>query len=200
MINKPFFQKLLTDYMAKSQKRHQIIKDSSDALRLSKQAIFSLQRDDLEIAKNLISDVEKILSNIKSHFEKDDSLRNQGAYRAALEEYTEAKLFYNVLTGKDIDSLENEEITHETYLSAICDVTGELVRKAVTQATKHEFDNVEKYRKATKEIIAELLNFNLSGGQLRSKYDDAKRNLRRLEDIMYDVKVKRSWFGSRSPL
>ncbi|NQU77520.1 hypothetical protein HQ544_02370 [Candidatus Falkowbacteria bacterium] len=192
MINKEFFQKLLSNYIAKSSKRHQIIKDSSDALRLSKQAIFAMQRDDLENASNLIIDVEKILGGIKEYFEEDDSLRSQGAYRAALEEYVEAKLFHNVLMGKDIDALENEELTYETYLSAICDVTGELVRKAVTQATKHEFENVEKYRKATEEIIAELLNFNLSGGQLRSKYDDAKRNLRRLEDIMYDVKVKRS--------
>lgn len=191
MLNKTFFQKLLADCINYSQKRHQIIKDSSDALRLSKQAIFSLHRDDLEIAKKLINDVEKILLKIKTYFKEDESLRYQGSYKAALEEYAEAKFFHNVLTGKKIDFLKEDGLDYEGYMSGICDLTGELVRKAVNMATKGKFSEVEKYRDAVEEIIGELIKFNLNNGHLRSKYDDAKRNLRRLEEIMYDVNVKR---------
>lgn len=191
MINKQLFEKLLTDYINFSAKRHQIIKDSSDALRLSKQAIFAMHRDDLKTAKDLIASVEQIFTNIKSHFERDGSLRREGAFRAALEEYAEAKFFYNVLTGKKIDFLKEEELNYESYLSGVCDLTGELVRKAVNQATKGKFDKVQEYRDVTEEIIGELIKLNLNNGHLRSKFDDAKRNLRRLEEMLYDIKIKR---------
>lgn len=191
MLNKKLFEKLLQDYINYSSKRHQIIKDASDALRLSKQAIFAIHRDDLKTAAKLIRGVEKIFTDIKIHFKRDASLRHEGAFRAALEEYTEAKFFYNVLSGKEIDFLAEKEITYEAYLSGICDLTGELVRKAVNQAIKGEYKELEKYRDATEEIIGELIKFNLNNGHLRSKYDDAKRNLRRLEGILYDIKIKR---------
>lgn len=191
MLNPKLFQQLLKDFMVYSSKRHQIIKDSSDALRLSKQAIFTLHRDEIEPAEKLISEIESILKNIKINFEKDPSLRYEGSFRAALEEYAEAKFFYNVLVGKKIDFLAEEEINYEGYLAGICDLTGELVRKAVNQATKGKFNDVKKYRDVTEEIIGELIKFNMNNGHLRSKYDDAKRNLRRLEEILYDVKIKR---------
>lgn len=191
MINKKLFQQLLVDYATYGNKRHQIIKDSSDALRMSKQAIFSLHRDDLKTADKLLEDIEGILTDIKKHFKQDLSLRHEGAFRAALEEYVEAKFFYNVLTGKKLDFLAEKEITYEAYLSGICDLTGELVRKAVAKATRGKFDEVEKYRDAVEEIIGELIKFNLTSSHLRSKYDDAKRNLKRLEEILYDIKIKR---------
>lgn len=191
MLNKTLFKKLLADYISYSAKRHQIIKDSGDALRLSKQAIFSLHRDDLKTADKLLKDVEKIFSGIKAHIKKDASLRYQGVFKAALEEYAEAKFFYNVLSGKKIDLLKEKELDYEGYLSGICDLTGELVRKAINMATRGDFKKVEKYRNTTEEIIGELIKFNLNNGHLRSKHDDAKRNLRRLEEIMYDVRVKR---------
>lgn len=192
MLNKKLFEQLLKDYINYSAKRHQIIKDSSDALRLSKQAIFTLHRDDIKTTEKLIVEIESILKNIKANFERDPSLRYEGSFRAALEEYAEAKFFYNVLVGKKIDFLAEEELDYESYLSGICDLTGELVRKAVNQATKGKFGGVKKYRDVTEEIIGELIKFNMNNGHLRSKYDDAKRNLRRLEEILYDVKIRRN--------
>jgi len=190
MLNKKLFEKLLKDYINYSSKRHQIIKDSSDALRLSKQAIFSMHRDDMKIAGKLIEDVENIFANFQTYFKRDSALRREGAFRAALEEYAEAKFFYNVLVGKKVDFLDEKELNYEGYLCAICDLTGELVRKAVNMATKRKFKEVEKYRDIVEEIIGELIKLNMNNGHLRSKFDDAKRNLRRLEEMLYDIKIK----------
>ena len=190
MLNKQLFEKLLEDYINYSSKRHQIIKDSSDALRLSKQAIFSMHRDDMKIAGKLIEDVENIFANFQTYFKRDSALRREGAFRAALEEYAEAKFFYNVLVGKKVDFLDEKELNYEGYLCAICDLTGELVRKAVNMATKRKFKEVEKYRDIVEEIIGELIKLNMNNGHLRSKFDDAKRNLRRLEEMLYDIKIK----------
>lgn len=191
MINKKLFQKLLEGYINYSSKRHQIIKDSSDSLRLSKQAIFSMHRDDMKNAQKLIKEVESIFANFQTYFKSDAALRREGAFRAALEEYAEAKFFYNVLTNKKIDFLKEKELNYEGYLSAVCDLTGELVRKAVNQATKRKFKEVEKYRDTVEEIIGELIKLNMNNGHLRSKFDDAKRNLRRLEEMLYDIRIKR---------
>ena len=68
-------------------------------------------------------------------------------------------------------------------------MTGELTRKAVLRAIDKKFKDVDFLVAGIREVIAELLKFNLTS-YLRTKYDQAKNNLRRAEEILYDVKMK----------
>ena len=63
MINKKFTQKLKEDYQKQGSERRQIVGLSNIVLHSSKRAIFSLHRDDVKRAEDLLSEVEKIYRN-----------------------------------------------------------------------------------------------------------------------------------------
>lgn len=188
MINKKIFNKLKSEYQNYSQERHNLIKLSSDILRQSKQAIFAVHKNDLPTAQALISDAEKVLKKISDQkSKKDRRLENEGAYQAALEEYSEAKLFYQFITDKKIGEIAGVGV--DQYLGGLCDFTGELVRRAINLAVKKQYAEIEKYHTIVEAIIGELIQFDLTKN-LRTKYDQAKRNLKNIEEILYDIAIR----------
>ncbi len=189
MINKKFIQKLKKDYDNKTGERRQIISLSNVVLHDSKRIIFSLHRSDLRKASESLSNTEKALTSLEKKF-GFSRLAEEGAYKAAAEEYVEAKMFYRVMTGKKVDKISNFKLGTDSLLGGICDLTGELVRKAVNQASEGNFDEVKKIKKAINEIMAELVEFDITG-YLRTKFDQAKTNLRKIEQIDYEIKLRK---------
>lgn len=190
MLDTKTMQKLKSDYKMHRDMRHNLIGSSNDLLKLAKQAIFTLHRNDFAVAKKTLDEIKKGLQKLqKGLFKKHPQLRLQGAYLAAVEEYVEAELFYQALTAKKIQMIKGVEIGAEQYIGGICDMTGELGRRAVIKATEKEFDEVEKYTRIVEEVTGILLQFDLVG-QYRQKYDDVKRNLKRLEGIRYDISLR----------
>jgi len=81
-------------------------------------------------------------------------------------------------------------VNYDDYLGAICDLTGEIVRKMILLVTNGEDEKAKKLKEFITEIINELIKFDLTG-YLRHKYDEAKRNLKKAEEILYDLKIKK---------
>lgn len=189
MINQKLFQQLKKDFEFYGEERRKLIAVSNEALTKSKQAIFSFHRDDLKSGNSLLTEVEKIFQDLEKKFKQEPELRYEGAYRAALEEYVEAKFFGRFLEDGKIDFIKGAEIDADTYLGGLCDFTGELVRKAVLAATDKKFKKVEELAASIRDVIGELIKMNLTG-YLRTKYDQAKNNLRRVEEVLYDVKMR----------
>lgn len=189
MLNKPFFHKLQKEYIDYANARHEIIKVSSDALRMSKQAIFALHREEQKTAGDLISGVEDIFKELSNKFKSDKRLQYEGAYKAAVEEYVESKLFYQFLKTKKIAVISEVKVDLEGYLGGLCDFTGELVRRAVKLATQKKYEEIKLYAEVTDQVISELVQFNLTK-ILRNKYDQTTRNLKKLEEILYDLSLR----------
>lgn len=189
MINQKLFQQLKKDFDFYGDERRKLIGVSNEALMKSKQAIFAFHRDDFRGGNTLLLEVEEIFRALEKKFKQEAELRYEGAYRAALEEYVEAKFFGGFLEGKKIDFIKGAEIDADTYLAGLCDFTGELVRKAVLSATDKKFKRVEELVAGVRDVIGELIKMNLTG-YLRTKYDQAKQNLRRAEGVLYDVKMR----------
>ncbi len=188
MINKKFIQKLKKEYDKKESERTQIINLSGTVLHNSKRIIFALHRGDIQKAgKNLI-ETEKILQKLEKKFGRK-RISEEGSYRAGTEEYVEAKMFYLIVTGKKIDRIKEVKIDSNIYLGGICDLTGELVRKAINEAADGNLGEVEKMKKIINEIMAELIEFDMVG-YLRTKYDQAKNSLRKIEQIDYEIRMR----------
>ncbi|MCK5123328.1 MAG: hypothetical protein KAQ87_04260 [Candidatus Pacebacteria bacterium] len=188
MINKKFIQKLKKDYDKGENERRQIIKLSDVVLHSSKRTIFSLHRGDLSKAKTELTEIEKSLQKLEKEF-GHQRVSKEGSYRAGAEEYVEAKMFYFVMAGEKVDKIKGINLNIDSYLGGLCDLTGELVRQAINQATAGNFDEVDKIKKIINEIMAELVKFDMTG-YLRTKYDQAKNNLRKIEQIEYEVKMR----------
>lgn len=189
MINKKFVQQLRKDFDAHGSERRQIISAANAVLHDSKKAIFSLHRDDIAGAEKTLKELEEILKNLEKKF-NSSRLMQEGSYKAALEEYVEAKMLLLVMTGKKVDKIQGIKIDYESYLGGICDLTGELVRQAVNMAASGKREKAIKMKIFIDEIMAELVEFDMTG-YLRTKYDQAKGNARKIEQINYEINLRK---------
>ena len=190
MIDKKFFAKLKKDYNSYDINRRIIIKHSTDILKLAKQAIFALHRDNMAESEKNFKDSEELIKYLNTRIKKEKGLEYEGIFLAALEEYCEAKLLYQFLKTGKVGALPGFKLDENTYLGGLSDFTGELVRRAVFLATRRRYQEVAICEQAIEDVVHELIQFNLIG-PLRPKFDQAKNNLRKIEEIMYDLEIKK---------
>jgi len=188
-MDKNFFSKILADHQNYVKLREKVINLSRKVLKLSKQSIFMLHRDDIEEAKKLQDDAEKILKEINSFFAREKKLEFEGSYRECSEEFIEANLFYGFIKNNEVGLDTKIKFSFDDYLGGVSDLTGELLRKAIQLATRGEYKQLETYHQAMENILGELIKHDFTG-KLRMKYDAAKRNLKRMEEVMYEIKIK----------
>ncbi len=190
MLDKKFFAKIRSILLNYSKKRREIIKISGDAQQLSKKSIFASQRNDFESAKKLINQSATLLKKIQLLAKTDRRLENEGSYKAALEEYIESFIFFQCVNNKTISDIKEINVDADIYISGICDVPGELYRYAIKSATDKNFDMTRKCYELCEEIILELVDMDLTGYN-RQKFDQAKQALHKLEQVIYEVGLKR---------
>lgn len=190
MLNKDLIKYLKEKHGDFVKSRRILIKESGEVLSLSKRAIFAFHRDDFNQGNSLVKKAEDCLNSIQKRFiKKDISLLQEGSLKAAQEEFIEAKFFSLALTEKYLSKMKEIDINYESYIGGLCDLTGELTRKSVNLAIAGDFKKVFYFKEFIEEIIGELIQFDLTG-YLRVKYDQAKNNLRKIEKICYDIKMR----------
>lgn len=188
MINKKFVSALKDDYKKQEAERRQIIALANDVLFHSKKAIFALHRQEIKIADQKLKEMEEILLQLEKKFSLK-RIEKEGAYKAAVEEYVEAKLLSFVVKGEPIDRIKKLHLENDAYLGGICDLLGELVRRATNEAAAGHFEQVEITKKLSNDIMDQLIDFDMTG-YLRTKYDQARGHLRKLEQMAYEIKLK----------
>lgn len=184
MVNFSKLQKEFSDY---DTERENLIKKSRDVLKLSKLLIYAVHRDELDNAAKLLKEIEKekkLLDKIATHSNK---MLFEGSYKVGLQEYAEAVLYYHFVTGGKLIELD---ISAEHYVLGLADLPGELVRRAVFLAGKGKVEDVGKIRDAVDDVYGELLKFDFRDNEIRRKVDAVKYDLRKLEDLMLDLKLK----------
>lgn len=176
-------------YQAAAQARARVNEQAAAAQHVAKLAIFAAQRGELPAA-------ERQLVAARTALRRAGSLAGSlgpstvGSFRAAQEEYAEAALFVGYLRSGTLLPPAQLKVPDETYLGALSDFIGELARYAVKCATTGEIKAVAKLTQVATEVVGELAATNLTGN-LRSKFDQAKQHLRKLEDIQYDLHIHR---------
>lgn len=189
MIHRAFFTKLRAAHARYEQERREVIKAAGDALGLSKQAIFAFHRGDRAAGERLLADAGGIAKTLSRRFARVKGLEWEGAYRAMLEEYVEASLYGAYLAGRRIGPVQAPGIDEDAYLGGLLDFTGELVRRAVTEATRKDVREVRRCHAAVEAVMGEVIRMNITG-PLRPKFDQAKTNLRKLEEMLYDLSLR----------
>ncbi len=186
MVN---FNKLAKEFHEYDSLRESLIKKSRDVLKLSKQLIYAVHREDLGKAATLLQHIKKELTTLNRIAKKHPKLEFEGSYKVAMQEYAEAVIYYNFIkTGKLVDL----KISANHFILGLADVPGELVRKAVYLAGKGQHDKVTKIRDAVDKIYGELLKFDFRDNEIRRKVDGIKYDLRKLEDLVLDLKLRKN--------
>ncbi|OGH81709.1 MAG: hypothetical protein A3F93_03095 [Candidatus Magasanikbacteria bacterium RIFCSPLOWO2_12_FULL_34_7] len=187
-MNKVFMGKIRKELHSYQLKRREIIRESGDALHYAKRAIFSMHRDDMNEAETKIKEAEAIFKKLNIKFKTDKKILYEGSYKAAVEEYVEASIFYQFITTGKISNIKSFAIDSDIYLAGLCDVPGELYRYAIKSATERNDEMVKKCSKMASDIIGELIEFDLTS-YLRTKFDQAKQANQKLEHVVYEVSL-----------
>jgi predicted translin family RNA/ssDNA-binding protein len=189
MIDKKFWKKVNDDQFEYDKSRRIIIGQSNKALHAAKQAIFALHRDKIAEAEEKIEESKSILLNLERDFGKRGALLFEGAWNASREEFVEANLFLMFIKGDKVGKISDLKIRNEEYLGGLSDYTGELMRRAILLSSKRKFKEVNIIADEISDVIDQMLAYNLTG-LLRTKFDQAKKNLNKIEQILYEISLK----------
>ncbi|KAJ6362575.1 hypothetical protein OIU78_002888 [Salix suchowensis] len=78
----------------------------------------------------------------------------------------------------------------EDYLIGVCFMSNEMPRYVVNQVTNGDYDCPRKVLKFLTDLHAAFRMLNLRNDFLRKKFDGMKYDLRRVEEVYYDVKIR----------
>eukprot|EP00980_Cylindrotheca_fusiformis_P009797 scaffold2156_cov115-Cylindrotheca_fusiformis.AAC.22 len=174
--------------MEKDEIREQLIKKCRDGQKLAKQAIYALHRG--EDASSLIQKCEEcIVRDLQPLVAQSPQLRHGSSYSNVLEEYAEAKLFQAWLQdGKALGYTNFPHVDSQEYLGGLCDLTGEIGRYAVKQATVRDKASVIRCMETNMSILYALEGLqNL--GNIGKKMDPLRRTVEKQERMLYELSL-----------
>ncbi len=188
IIDKNDFSKMQKEFRDIDGIREQIIQLSREIIRISKQIIYSVHRNDLKEA-------EKLSQKIKEDLKKLRKLNSGNLFeqheRIATQEYVEALCFYHVVKSKKLPTSSELGVDAEHYLLGLCDLGGELVRKAINEAIKGNHEEALWIKELVTEMYGMFLQFDFRNGELRKKFDGMKYDLKKLEELAFQIKLRK---------
>jgi predicted translin family RNA/ssDNA-binding protein len=157
MIDTKLFNKLRKQIESYDHLREELIKRARDVLRAAKLTIYSIHRNK-NVSTNL-TELKKQKRLMESIIKKDPSLHNEGSYSEACQEYTEALTYYHFVKSHKLVLPKDIGVNTNDYLMGVCDLTGELARKAVMCAIENDIKTLLKIYEFTQIIFNEFFKF-----------------------------------------
>ncbi|CAJ1356024.1 unnamed protein product [Effrenium voratum] len=188
-----------------TESREQVIKRSRDVGKGAKNAVYALQREDFKKADQILSQCAKEAEAIfKEHVLAAPTLRG-GGFSAALEELAEAVSYRSfrkdrkLLNKAELQTATdlNFELTLPEYLGGILDLTGEVGRLAVRQASRgrEAVHEVELCLACVEGVCCGIQERHEVGKELElvylpgvgKKMFAAKATLLKIEGVLYEL-------------
>lgn len=189
MLDKREYTSIRKDLDGLSRGKIEVMKQGREVVKASKELIYSIHRADMKAAKGFLSKINAERAKLDK-IANTPRLRSYSPYPNGIQEYVEAVAYYYVMTRERIPTRKDLECDSETYLSGLSDLTGELMRKGVDDMVKEKYQHAIKLRDTVNEIYGLILSLDLDGGDTRRKSDAVKWNLAKLEDLVYDAKIR----------
>jgi predicted translin family RNA/ssDNA-binding protein len=192
MLDKKDFLKLKKELEEFDQKRETIIIKSREITRFSKHAIFFIHNKEINEAKQKLNEAKKIINELNKIIKTNKKLYSVNAFSQGMQEYCEAVCYLGYVTNKKITSNNVIKADYEDYLLGLCDLTGELSRKAVMLAIEEKYNEINEIKIIVENIFKNFLDLKIRNSELRKKSDAIKWNLKKIEEIIYDIKIKKN--------
>lgn len=170
--------------------REKVISESRKIIMASKTAIYAIHRDELKTGEKTIEQMKKDLAKLKEEIKKSPRLTFEGIFKVAIQEYVEAASLLEFMQTGKIIPYTDEFVDPENYLMGLCDLSGELIRKAINSSIKENYKVPLKIRETLDELYTELSKFDFKNGELRRKYDGIKYDLKKMDDLVFELKMK----------
>lgn len=140
-----------------------------------------------------ISDVEKMLPEDAGAFYQYNDI-----WRNTLQQSTFVCVVVEFLINNDLAShakvLErfggNVRLPLEDYLWGVCHAVSELPRLAMNRVTYGDYRTPQQCALFTANVFEAFKQLNFRNDFLRKKYDGMKYDVKRIEEIMYDLSIR----------
>ncbi|KAB5593035.1 Translin-associated protein X [Ceratobasidium theobromae] len=218
------FEGFREDLDEHNDRRERIIKTNRDITNLSKKLIFQLHRiaqdqsgDDgrkqaIQKSTNKFSEVQKLYAKIRGDIEGERNWRYARSISGGLQELIEAlSLRHYLLHGEMISRPQVQQfLTSEAgekyldlsgsdYLLGISDLTGELMRLAISTITRSGGRDRALYTAAfVRKCLANFEMFTSHVRDLHKKQTETTSSLRKIEDALYAIRVREFEHGEGS--
>lgn len=181
------FASLKKDIETVDSKREALIAETREILKKSKGAIYSLQRGDSKAAEKALAELKPRIASLKPYSE---DANYASVTKPPIQEYVEAACFNGfVKTGKILPKKELG-VSAENYIAGLCDLSGEIVRKAVNAAINDDARTVISAKTFIENLYYGLMQFDFRNGDLRRKFDGLKYDLKKMEDLLLSLKLQ----------
>lgn len=168
-------------------RRDTMLQKCHEAIRFTKRLIYAIHRDD-EGAEALAKQLKEKIQQLRTRGE----LQFSPTYKVAMQEYVEAIIFYEFVHNNKLPSQKDLFVSAPDYLSGLCDLTGELMRKANYFAINQKPKEALRMKELVDEIYEQLLQIDIRENDLRKKFDAVKYNLQKLEDLALNIKKRKA--------
>ncbi|TDL22218.1 Translin [Rickenella mellea] len=123
------------------------------------------------------------------------SLRT-AVFSAALLEFLEKGKLISVAHTSEILGIKPEwnerlYLQVEDYLHGLISVVNELSRLAVNSVTMGDFDQPIRISMFVKDLFAGFSMLNLKNNDLRRRFDSLKYDIKKIEEVVYDISLRR---------
>jgi translin len=187
-------QEVKNDLMQKNKIREETHESMRKATSLSKQAILLIHQKKYVEAEKLIADAKDRISNLQAISEEYPEIIYGGMFSAALQEYSEARIFLILVNESRFVSPTEINVPSIDYALGLADVVGEYRRLALDNLREGEVKKGEECLEVMDQIFIQLLALDeaymLVPG-LRHKSDTARRIIETTRgDITVEVRRK----------
>jgi len=118
-----------------------------------------------------------------------------GSFSNAMEEYAEARLFLNSMKSPTVEGKFYIEdyadmpihIDAYNYIGALSDLSGEITRYCVAEATKRNVKSVKTCLATNSYILGKILQMQLSPKMVESKLKAVRINTSKSQNILYQL-------------
>jgi len=190
MINKNEFTRLQKEYNKHDVNREALIKKSREVVKESKSLIYSVHRDEMQKASKLKEKIKDDLKRLVALTTKNKDLYFTGSIKIAEQEFVEAVCFYEYVKNNKIPTAKELGVTDDNYILGLCDLVGEVTRRSTNLAIKGKFDAAITAKEFVTELYFQLSKFDFRNSEIRRKYDGIKYELKKLESLVLELKLK----------
>ena len=166
-------------------RRDEMLQKCHEAIRFSKRVIYAVHRDDKDV-NNLAKELKEKIQKLRTRGE----LQFSSTYKVAMQEYVEAICLYEFIYNSKVPTQNELYVSAPDYLSGLCDLTGELMRKANYLAINGKVNEAVRVKELVDKIYEQFLLLDIRDNELRKKFDNVKYNLQKLEDLVLHMQKR----------
>lgn len=153
--------------------REKSLRFSRDIIIHCRKAIQNIHQNKDKDADLHIKKASAKLAELYDQTSKYPEIFHAGFVENAAQELVEACCLQNIMQGKDLPDPDEIQTTYSSYLLGLCDLVGELRRKALDSIRENDSKKADNYLTMMEEIYDVIIRFDYPSGlvPIKNKQD-----------------------------